>query len=269
MDMSVHLVHRHADTALVTLTGEVDASNCDRLESALQRLVTGGVRHILVNAGELWFCDIAGARVLARAHDSLQITGGRLAIAASPPVARLLGLLWPPTDPGFPQVITREWVQSVTSTAQAPARHVQVFRRLGPQRTYRTRADVRVLLPRMETREPVSPPADTTARPPITADPATKEAMRSALERSARLRKEAEERLETLRTRIQVTCATLAEVHERLADSHLALEARPVGSAGAASCDGRSHQAKAEQIRRRAAVFAGLGAEVLGDPDAT
>ncbi|WTY90784.1 STAS domain-containing protein [Sphaerisporangium sp. NBC_01403] len=251
--MSVHLVHRHADTAVVTLTGEVDAANCDRLDSALRRLVAGGVLHILVNAGELRFCDIAGARALARTHSDLLAAGGKLVIAASPKVARLLGMLWPPDDPGFPQVIAREQTGMDAGGPVAPSRHVGVFRRLGPERATRARTGAPART------DAVPTPAGTTwPEAAGQGGPVARDAMRPVLERSERLRKEAGQRLETLHARIQVTLATLAEVHERLAVSHAALEAGAVPRTGApAREDDHSHHARAEQIRRRAAVFAG------------
>ncbi|MFG1876342.1 STAS domain-containing protein [Sphaerisporangium sp. NPDC049003] len=253
--MSVHLVHRHADTALVTLTGEVDASNCDRLETALRRLVAGGVLHILVNAGELRFCDLAGARVLARTHADLRGYGGKLVIAASPNVAKLLGLLWSPQDPGFPQIITREWIEREAGPPQVLYRHVQVYRRLGRECSTRAGAGARASLTRTDAAVPAVDTA-TGPGPAAQAGPASRLSMRSVLERSARLRQETERRLETLHAQVQVACATLAEVHERLADSH-AVMAGAVRVSGDTACDDHSHHARAEQIRRRAVVFAG------------
>ncbi len=249
----------------MTVTGEVDASNCGRLESAFCHLIDGGVRYILLNAGEMRFCDVAGARVMARTHTLLAARDGRLVIATSASVARVLGIVWSMSSAEPPQIIAGQAGAKALSARMADTpppgpRHVRAHRRLGSASPVR---GVRAAAPRADEWEPPAAPAKVMAvahpqpaREEATRRPPRGEDRRVILERSARLREETERRLRTLQDRLQVTCASLAEVHERLADFHVALSASATRRGDTSSCDGDFHQAKAEQIRRRAVVFA-------------
>ncbi|MGW2218950.1 STAS domain-containing protein [Nonomuraea sp. NPDC001684] len=67
--------------ALVTVSGELDATNADRLESAIRDAHRPG-RSVILDLGELTFMDSSGLHVLLRAHDDVHDTGGSLRLAA-------------------------------------------------------------------------------------------------------------------------------------------------------------------------------------------
>ncbi|MEU1726757.1 STAS domain-containing protein [Actinomadura sp. ATCC 39365] len=66
---------------LVTVSGELDATNADRLESAIRDAHRPG-RSLVLDLGELTFMDSSGLHVLLRAHDDVRDAGGSLRLAA-------------------------------------------------------------------------------------------------------------------------------------------------------------------------------------------
>ncbi|MFI9594718.1 STAS domain-containing protein [Nonomuraea sp. NPDC052265] len=66
---------------LVTVSGELDATNADRLESAIRDAHRPG-RSLILDLSELTFMDSTGLHVLVRAHDDVNGTGGSLRLAA-------------------------------------------------------------------------------------------------------------------------------------------------------------------------------------------
>ncbi len=285
MDMSVYVIHQYGDTALVAVVGEIDAFNYRLLESELESLMLGGARHILVDAGELLFCDVSGARVLERIHEGLRAAGGELFVVPSPTVIRLFTVLWGAQEPKHPGLVDTSGMDAFPGVPSLPPRHVPVLRRIGGRRRTHRDATGRAGIPDSEKPSPrdATPPEhtspwereSTTLRGRIASltestasraepDPGHLPAERAAhpaLERAARLRREAAARLETLRLRTQTTCATLVEIHERRAalqaglDTHLAMRA-----AVRLACDDHAERAKADRARELAASFpAGSG----------
>jgi anti-anti-sigma regulatory factor len=137
MDMSVYVIHRYGDTALVAVTGEVDAFNYRLLESELEHLILTGARHILVDAGELLFCDIRGAQALERIHQGLRMAGGELFVVPSPTVARLFNMLWGAQGPEHPGLVTVSNLDEFPEPPSLPLRHAPVLRRVGGGRRAR------------------------------------------------------------------------------------------------------------------------------------
>nr|BFE82494.1 hypothetical protein GCM10020093_050950 [Planobispora longispora] len=93
MNVSVRIAHCSDDTASLVVTGEMDASNCELLESILDSIIARGARYIMINAGELNFCDVTGAYMLARVHRRLRLAGGELVVTASESVTETLDAL--------------------------------------------------------------------------------------------------------------------------------------------------------------------------------
>ncbi|MGR6913788.1 STAS domain-containing protein [[Actinomadura] parvosata] len=94
MQLSVRLVPVDDDTLVIALTGELDSTTKPVLAAFLDPLPQTTVKHVLVAAGDLWFCDLNGLDLLARTHRALQEKGGHLALAeVQPPLRRLIGLM--------------------------------------------------------------------------------------------------------------------------------------------------------------------------------
>ncbi|WP_326637234.1 STAS domain-containing protein [Streptosporangium sp. NBC_01755] len=269
----MYVIHQYGDTALVAVTGEVDAFNYRLLESELEHLIRTGARHILVDAGELLFCDIRGARALERIHQGLRVAGGELFVVPSPTVARLFNMLWGAQGPEHPGLVTVSHLDQFPEPPSLPLRHAPVLRRVGGGRRARRAA---------------TPPVDTLASRPgdgpetraspcleraaprgsgalqaggrLTCPPAERP-VHPALERSSRLRREAAARLETLRLQAQTTCAMLAEIQDRMAILHAELDTHiAVRAAVRLACDDHSRQAKVDRTRDLTTSFS-IGAD--------
>ncbi|GGS50533.1 hypothetical protein GCM10010156_06580 [Planobispora rosea] len=269
MDLTVRVVHRDAETAsaVVAVTGELDACNQERVESTLRRLIAGDVLHVLVDAATMTFCDISGMRMLARAHRELRDRGGELVIIAHEAVHKLGQLMWPAPSPSCPAVFL---ACEQRPGAPAGARHTSILRGLGRRSG-----------PRRERNA-----ADGALPGSIAPDPVQERRVllerRSVLERSARLREEMQAERGRMLAQAETTCAILAEVHERLADMHAIIEARrasapftapfpdPAKPPGASlpaalvvpvrsplTCDGHSHLEVADRLRDRRTPFEG------------
>ncbi|WP_433249478.1 STAS domain-containing protein [Streptosporangium sp. CA-135522] len=100
MNLSVHVSGVRQDTAVVAVDGELDVSTAALLEAVLLPLPGQGVRHLIVAADRLRFCDVCGFRVLAGMHTILVAIGGALVLAEPTPVLRRLTDLMqrPPTS---------------------------------------------------------------------------------------------------------------------------------------------------------------------------
>ncbi|GAA4914640.1 anti-anti-sigma factor [Nonomuraea thailandensis] len=94
MQLSVRLVPVDDVTLVIALTGELDSTTKPVLAAFLDPLPQTSVKHVLVAAGDLWFCDLNGLDLLARTHRALQEQGGYLALAeVQPPLRRLVALM--------------------------------------------------------------------------------------------------------------------------------------------------------------------------------
>ncbi len=226
MELWVRVTQRESDSAVLSVSGEMDLFSCVQLEGAVAPLLADGCVHLVLDAVRLKFCDLAGVRALERVHTAAASASGGLIVWASRPLGRLLALLWPEGRPGRPTV--------VRAAPMAP-----LERRLVP------------LPGRCE--EPGRRPV-TSVRSGDTARPISDSSGREALlEHSRLLREQARTHMATMRERAQSLCTGLADAQERLAVLHNALAERPCPGL---SCDGDSHRLRADGFRRQAETFA-------------
>jgi anti-sigma B factor antagonist len=97
---------------VLTLSGETDLGSATALSQALTAQLSGGARHLTVDAAGLAFADSASVRALVLAGVTLKERGGVLVLAhPRPAVARVLSLM------GADQVLT---IRAGTSTGPEP-----------------------------------------------------------------------------------------------------------------------------------------------------
>jgi anti-anti-sigma factor len=96
MNPTTHLAvvtEHHGQRSVLRLQGELDASNRDRLHSAISSALEDHLSLLVVDLSCLDFTDCAGLSVLVWAHKRLAGCGYRLVITgAKPTVQRLLHL---------------------------------------------------------------------------------------------------------------------------------------------------------------------------------
>ncbi|WP_342342463.1 STAS domain-containing protein [Planobispora rosea] len=275
MNVSVRIAHCSDDTASLTVSGEMDSSNCELVESILDSLVSRGARYITVDASELRFCDVAGAYMLARIHRRLRVAGGELVVTAPEAVTGMFDALkaaggperGPETVPGLspglgpesPAQAGERGRGAVPGAPRVRRRHLPVPRRFGSGRSGRSGRTGAA-----ERRRSAAPPSTSPVSPVFPVSPVSsavpQAAPHPALERAARLRRETAAQLEILLLRAARTCTALAEVHERLASCHATLAARVTPrEKSRLKCDDRFHRMEAERLRVRALRFTGGG----------
>ena len=76
-----------------TLTGELDIAQAPLLEQSLQRVEAGGARLIVLDLRAVSFIDLTGMRVLTRASNRLEQTGGRLIVVRGPRPVEMVFML--------------------------------------------------------------------------------------------------------------------------------------------------------------------------------
>ncbi|MFI7607766.1 STAS domain-containing protein [Micromonospora sp. NPDC049366] len=75
------------------LVGELDMSTAPALNAVIDRLVAAGERRLLVDLGELTFCDSTGIAALVRGDNRAAVDGGWLRVTgATGSVQRVLSL---------------------------------------------------------------------------------------------------------------------------------------------------------------------------------
>ncbi|MEJ8633306.1 STAS domain-containing protein [Streptomyces sp. NPDC006475] len=80
-------------TVVVLLTGELDHDTAEPLREALQQSLETAPERVVVDCGDLQFCDSTGLNVLLRARLTAREAGSRLELAAlRPPVARMFDI---------------------------------------------------------------------------------------------------------------------------------------------------------------------------------
>ncbi|QMU69704.1 STAS domain-containing protein [Streptacidiphilus sp. P02-A3a] len=85
---------RHGRGAVLALVGDVDFDSSPALLSAALAAVDQGVVYLVLDLGELGFCDSAGMHVFVSLHQRLTAVGGALALAAVPQqLSQLLGIV--------------------------------------------------------------------------------------------------------------------------------------------------------------------------------
>jgi anti-sigma B factor antagonist len=85
---------RHADdTAVISVSGELDLASSPALEEELERVAQSDVQVVVVDLRNLEFMDSTGLSVLVRAHQRAEENGRRLGLVnGSQQVQRLLTL---------------------------------------------------------------------------------------------------------------------------------------------------------------------------------
>nr|WP_260408108.1 STAS domain-containing protein [Planomonospora venezuelensis] len=142
MELTVSVVHRDAATAtaVISVTGEMDAFNHGHVEAELSLLAAEGALHVLVDCGMLEFCDVAALRMLGRAHRDLRGRGGGLVVVASSAMHRLSRLVWSGAPlGGCPAVFLSRREAAGGTPPASRGRHAPVLRHLLPGSRARSR----------------------------------------------------------------------------------------------------------------------------------
>jgi len=82
--MDVEVVDR-ASCRVVQPSGQLDMETAPRLRAAIEQLIRGGDRRIVVDLGRLTFCDSIGLSTLVVAHRTCAEDGGYLRLARPTP----------------------------------------------------------------------------------------------------------------------------------------------------------------------------------------
>ncbi|MER6575563.1 STAS domain-containing protein [Nonomuraea sp. NPDC001023] len=143
MQLSVRLVPVGDTTLVVALAGELDSTTSPILAAFLDPLPRSRVKHVIVAAGDLWFCDLNGLEQLAITHRAMQEKGGHLAVAeAQPALCRLIALMTEhggtaiPLFSTMPDALAGTGVEIYEQTGppRPVSRHLACFRRArGPR----------------------------------------------------------------------------------------------------------------------------------------
>ncbi|WP_062348579.1 STAS domain-containing protein [Herbidospora yilanensis] len=213
MILSLAVVHDDQAELGLALSGDLDWTWTEWLESSLACLLFRRFERVTLDLGAVGFCDLEGARVLLRFTALVELDGATLRTTGGGPAARLLGLL------------SRAPAESTPATggeavAEAATRHLPVVRGARPGTESRLRRPLDAGVP--------------------AADSAVHPAMRRAAELSAIMREE----VRTMRERAAANCADVAELHERLARMH-------TFAGPGLDCDRGSHRRKAAEFRAR------------------
>jgi anti-sigma B factor antagonist len=82
------------DGTVVTLTGELDLASAPELSARIDALLAAGQTRLVIDLGELTFCDSTGIGILIRANNGCQQRNGYLRLAApNHNVARVLDVV--------------------------------------------------------------------------------------------------------------------------------------------------------------------------------
>jgi anti-anti-sigma factor len=104
--------HCRDQATIVTINGEIDATNVDRFSDYIHRFVERATGLILDLSGVDFLCA-RGLSVLVALDDDCRITGTRWVIVASPNIRRLLHICDP--NDGLPTVVSER--QALTAVA--------------------------------------------------------------------------------------------------------------------------------------------------------
>jgi anti-sigma B factor antagonist len=78
--------------AVITMPGEIDVTNADRAEEALQAALSQPASVLIIDMTETTFCDSAGVQAIVAAHKHAAAIGKQLRLVA-PAVERILTLV--------------------------------------------------------------------------------------------------------------------------------------------------------------------------------
>lgn len=185
MILSLVVVHEDETDLELALSGDIDWSWTEWLESSLACLLFRRFARVTLDLDAVGFCDLEGARVLLRFKALVELDGATLLMTGGGPAVRLLGLL---SGTGH---------STGGATAAEPVtRHLPVVRGARPGAESRPRR-----------------PLDARA-------PAADSAVHPAMRRAVELRAIMQEGVRTMRERAAANCADVAELHDRLARMH-------------------------------------------------
>ncbi|WP_030452303.1 STAS domain-containing protein [Herbidospora cretacea] len=216
MILSLAVVHEDRTDLGLALSGDIDGSWTEWLESSLACLLFRRFDRVTLDLGGVGFCDLDGARVLLRFKALVELDGATLRMTGGGPAVRLLGLL-----SGAPAVAETRPVTGGVNTPEPAVRHLPLVRGARPGAESRPRRP-------FDVSGPAADPADPAVHP--------------ALRRAAELRAIMRDGVRTMRERAAANCADLADLHDRLARMH-------EFAGHALDCD--SHQRKAAEYRAR------------------
>nr|WP_062340332.1 STAS domain-containing protein [Herbidospora sakaeratensis] len=186
MILSLAVVQEDGPDLGLALSGEVDWTWAEWLESSLTAVMFRRFDRVTLDLGGVGFCDLEGARVLLRFKALVELDGAILLLTGGGPATRLLGLL----SPGL--VSTPSPVP--LAVADPVAGHRPVVRGARPG-------------------------AESRPRRPLDPAPAA-DAVHPVMRRAAELREIMREELRTMRERAAANCADMADLHDRLARMH-------------------------------------------------
>lgn len=87
MDTQLEIASRSvgAETGVLSLSGEVDVSNVQRVREAAVELLEGGAKNLVVDLAKTEYMDSSGLGVVVGLLKKVKELGGTLAIAAAQP----------------------------------------------------------------------------------------------------------------------------------------------------------------------------------------
>lgn len=88
VDVSVH-----DDGLTVSVTGELDFSNAERLIDAIGGIELDGHRSVALDLTDLTFCDVRGAAALHHVNERIRSVGGRLTVRGASGLPRQILIL--------------------------------------------------------------------------------------------------------------------------------------------------------------------------------
>ena len=98
MDITVVRSVDH-DAVVVALHGDLDLNSADKLRTSLTGLIDRSVTKIVVDCGDVAFCDSVGLSAFVDGHSRCRAAGGYLRLAAATPflqrILAVVGLLGP------------------------------------------------------------------------------------------------------------------------------------------------------------------------------
>jgi anti-anti-sigma factor len=90
MNLSAQVTEIDQDTAVIAVSGDLDLTTATLLKTLAQPLLEQAIRHLVVAAEGLNFCDVRGLRVFTGIHAVMASAGGRLSIAEPSPILQRL-----------------------------------------------------------------------------------------------------------------------------------------------------------------------------------
>jgi len=99
LQIDIEPVDGNTGRAILHLTGEIDLATVDQFRKALDELADQNLTDAIIDASQVGFMDSTGLHALVKGKERIHGGGARIALIASPPVRRVLELIFP--DPLF------------------------------------------------------------------------------------------------------------------------------------------------------------------------